>query len=88
MRRTDRVLKVDDQAALAVLDRDARRGRDRIERFLSKRKHCRAIATGFEKHDDNFLALVKRTATRIWFRVHEPVTRACAARLATGPHRP
>ncbi|MFT3974955.1 MAG: transposase [Amaricoccus sp.] len=48
------------------LDRDAYRRRNRIERFFSKLKHYRAVATRYEKHDANFLALVKLAATRIW----------------------
>lgn len=56
------------------LDRDAYRCRNRIERFFSKLKHYRAIATRYEKHDANFLALVKLAATLIWLRVNESVT--------------
>lgn len=41
------------------LDRDAYRRRNRIERFFSKLKHYRAIATRYEKQDANFLALIK-----------------------------
>ena len=56
------------------LDRKAYRRRNQIERFFSKLKHYRAIATRYEKHDHNFLALVKLAATRIWLRVYESVT--------------
>ncbi len=62
------------RSAPPPLDRDACRRRKRIERFFSKPKHCRAIATRYEKHDANFLALVKLAATRIWLRVYESVT--------------
>lgn len=55
------------------LDRVAYRRRNRIERFFSKLKHYRAVATRYEKHDANFLALVKLAATRIWLRVYESV---------------
>lgn len=55
------------------LDRHAYRRRNRIERFFSKLKHYRAIATRYEKHDANFLALIKLAATRIWLRVYESV---------------
>ncbi len=44
------------------------RYRNRVERFFSKLKHSRAVATRFEKHDANYLALVKRAAARIWIR--------------------
>jgi len=47
---------------------------DRIERFFSQLMHYRAIATRYEKHDANFLALAKLAATRIRLRVHEPVS--------------
>lgn len=56
------------------LDSAAYRRRNRIERFFSKLKHFRAIATRYEKHDTNFLALVKLAATRIWLRAYESVT--------------
>jgi transposase len=41
---------------------------DLVERFFNKVKHFRAIATRFEKHDDNYLALIKLAATKIWMR--------------------
>ena len=42
--------------------------RNLVERFFNKLKHFRAVATRFEKHDANFLALVKLASTRIWMR--------------------
>ena len=56
------------------LDRTVYRRRNRIERFFAKLKHFRAIATRFEKHDANYLALIKLAATRIWLRVYELVS--------------
>jgi transposase len=44
------------------------RYRNLVERFFSKLKHFRAIATRFEKHDANYLALVTLAAARIWMR--------------------
>ena len=44
------------------------RYRNLVERFFSKLKHFRGIATRFEKHDANYLALVKLAAARIWMR--------------------
>ena len=44
------------------------RYRNLVERFFSKLKHFRAIATRFEKHAANYLALVKMAASRIWMR--------------------
>jgi len=44
------------------------RYRNLVERFFNKLKHFRAVATRFEKHDVNYLALVKLAASRIWMR--------------------
>jgi transposase len=44
------------------------RFRNLVERFFSNLKHYRAVATRFEKHDANYLALVKLAAARIWMR--------------------
>jgi len=44
------------------------RYRNLVERFFSKIKHFRAVATRFEKHDINYLAVVKLVAARIWMR--------------------
>ncbi len=48
------------------------RYRNVVERFFSKIKHYRAVATRYEKHDDNYLAIVKLAAARIWMRVMSP----------------
>jgi transposase len=50
------------------------RFRNLVERFFNKLKHYRAIATRFEKHDANYLALVKLAASRIWMRFYESVS--------------
>lgn len=50
------------------------RYRNLVERFFSKLKHFRAVATRYEKHDANYLALVKLAASRIWMRAYESVT--------------
>ena len=49
------------------------RYRNLVERFFNKLKHFRAVATRFEKHDANYLALVKLAASRIWMRSYESV---------------
>ena len=49
------------------------RYRNLVERFFNKLKHFRAVATRFEKHDANYLALVKLAAARIWMRFNESV---------------
>ncbi len=50
------------------------RYRNLVERFFNKLKHFRAVATRFEKHDANYLALVKLAASRIWMRFMKSVT--------------
>jgi len=50
------------------------RYRNLVERFFNKLKHFRAVATRFEKHAENYLALVKLAAVKIWLRVYESVT--------------
>jgi transposase len=50
------------------------RHRNLVERFFNKLKHFRAIATRYEKHAANYLALVKLAATRIWMRAYESVS--------------
>ena len=44
------------------------RARNLVERFFNKLKHFRAVATRFEKHDANYLALAKLASARIWMR--------------------
>ena len=50
------------------------RYRNLVERFFNKLKHFRAIATRFEKLPENYLALVKLAAVRLWLRNYESVT--------------
>ena len=50
------------------------RYRNIVERFFSKLKHYRAIATRYEKNATNYLAAVKLAASRIWLRAYESVT--------------
>lgn len=44
------------------------RYRNLVERFFSKLKNFRAVATRYEKHAQNFLALVKLAAIQLWLR--------------------
>ena len=46
----------------------AYRARNLIERFFNKLKHFRAVATRYEKHAANYLALVQLAAAQIWMR--------------------
>ena len=48
--------------------------RNAVERFFNKLKHFRAIATRYDKRDDNFLASVQLASIRIWLRFNESVT--------------
>jgi transposase len=50
------------------------RYRNAVERFFNKLKHFRAVATRYDKRDDNFLASVKLASLRIWLRTYESVT--------------
>ncbi|MEM9107803.1 MAG: IS5 family transposase [Pseudomonadota bacterium] len=48
------------------------RDRNLVERFFNRIKHCRRIATRYEKRAANFLTFVKLAAIRLWLRVFEP----------------
>lgn len=50
------------------------RERNLVERFFNKLKHFRAVATRYDKRDDNYLASVKLASIRIWLRSNESVT--------------
>ncbi len=47
------------------------RERNQVERFFSKLKHFRRIATHYDKLADNFLAMVKLASMRLWLRAYE-----------------
>lgn len=42
--------------------------RNLVERFFNKLKHFRAVATRYEKHAANYLALIQLAAAKIWMR--------------------
>ena len=44
------------------------RQRNHIERFFSKSRHFRRIATRYDKLVENFLAMVKPASMRLWLR--------------------
>ena len=50
------------------------RSRNRIERFFNKIKHFRRIATRYEKHASNYLAMLKLAAAKVWMRRNESMT--------------
>jgi transposase len=47
------------------------RGRNHVERFFNRIKHCRRIATRYDKLGANFLAFLKLAAIRLWLRTYE-----------------
>ena len=47
------------------------RKRNLVERFFNKLKHFRAVATRYDKRDDNYLASIKLASIRIWMRFNE-----------------
>ena len=54
-------------------DRESYKSRNCIERFFNKLKHFRAVATRYDKRDDNYLASVQLASIRIWLRSYESV---------------
>ena len=50
------------------------RERNLVERFFNKLKHFRAVATRYDKRDDNYMACVKLASIRIWMRFNESMT--------------
>lgn len=42
-----------------------------VERFFNKLKQFRAVATDYDKRDDNFLTSVQIACIRIWMRHNE-----------------
>jgi transposase len=49
------------------------RKRNLVERFFNKLKQFRAVATRYDKRDDNYLACIKLASVRIWMRFNESV---------------
>jgi transposase len=47
------------------------RERNLVERFFNKLKQFRAVATRYDKRDDNYLASIKLASARIWMRFNE-----------------
>jgi hypothetical protein len=47
-----------------------------VERFFNKLRHFRAVATRYDKRDDNFLASVQLASIRIWLRHNESVSKS------------
>ena len=50
------------------------RERNLIERFFSRLKHFRGVATRYDKLADNFLAMIQLASMRLWLRDYESTT--------------
>jgi transposase len=50
------------------------RERNLIERFFSRLKHFRRVATRYDKLADNFLAMIQLASMRLWLRDYESTT--------------
>ena len=47
------------------------RSRNLVERFFNKIKHCRRVATRYDKLAANYLAFIQLASIRLWLRVNE-----------------
>jgi transposase len=50
------------------------RERNLIERFFSKLKHFRRVATRYDKLAANFLAMIQLGSIRLWLRAYDSTT--------------
>jgi transposase len=57
------------------------RKRNIVERFFNKLKHFRAVATRYDKRDDNYLASIKLASARIWMRFNESMTQRSSSEM-------
>jgi transposase len=63
------------------------RARNLVERFFNKIKHCRRVATRYDKLAANYLAFVQLASIRLWLRVNDSTSQLasqCAFRLVEG----
>ena len=47
------------------------RARNRVERFFNRIKHCRRVATRYDRLAANCLAFVQLASIRLWLRLNE-----------------
>jgi transposase len=47
------------------------RARNLVERFFNKIKHCRRVATRYDKLAANYLAFIQLASIRLWLRINE-----------------
>jgi transposase len=50
------------------------RARNLIERFFNKIKHCRRVATRYDKLAANYLAFIQLASIRLWLGINESTT--------------
>jgi transposase len=50
------------------------RARNLVERFFNKIKHCRRVATRYDKLAANYLAFIQLASIRLWLRIDESTT--------------
>jgi hypothetical protein len=55
-----------------------------LERFFNKIKHCRRVATRYDKLAANYLAFVQLASIRLWLRVNESTSLNTAISLTLG----
>jgi hypothetical protein len=59
-----------------------------VERFFNKIKHCRRVATRYDKLAANYLAFVQLASIRLWLRANESASShspAADPRAGLGP---
>ena len=47
------------------------RARNLVERFFNKVRHCRRVATRYDKLTANYLAFIELVSIRLWLRANE-----------------
>ncbi|MEG8223960.1 hypothetical protein OSJ57_25720 [Sphingomonas sp. HH69] len=52
------------------------------DRFFSKLKHFRRVATRYDKLAANFLAMIQLASMRLWLRAYEPTAKKTAILVA------
>jgi transposase len=60
------------------------RAGNQVERFVSRIKQCRRVATRYHRLAANYLVLVELASIRLWPRLYES-TSQCIACLRSGP---
>ena len=65
------ILPKRNRKALICFSSHLYRARNLIERFFTKIKPCRRVATRYDKLAANYLAFVKLASIRIWLRANE-----------------